>query len=232
MGPAAVLAERLGLRVRDLDLVEQALVHSSYLHEHPDEASAHNERLEYLGDSVVNLVISEALFTRHPVDDEGSLSARRAAIVSTTGLARLASRIGIGEALLLGTGEARRGARLRSSLLASAFEAFAGAIYLDLGFEAVRDWLLEVARPEIESDMPVVSLKSPKSRLQEHTQRAGGLRPHYELVEISGPDHERRFRIRVTVGDRVLGIGEGPSRRVAETEAAERALETLRTEKK
>ena len=232
MGPAATLAERLGLPVRDLDLVEQALVHSSYLHEHPDEASAHNERLEYLGDSVVNLVISEALFRRHPLDDEGSLSARRAAIVSTTGLARLASRIGIGEALLLGTGEARRGARLRSSLLTSAFEAFAGAIYLDLGFEAVRDWLLEVARPEVESDAPVVSLKSPKSRLQEHTQRAGGLRPHYELVEISGPDHERRFRIRVTVGDRVLGVGEGPSRRVAETEAAQRAMETLRTEKK
>jgi len=230
MGPAAILAERLGLQVNDLNLVEQALVHSSYLHEHPDEASAHNERLEYLGDSVVNLVISEALFQRHPLDDEGSLSARRAAIVSTTGLARLASRIGLGESLLLGTGEARRGARLRSSLLASAFEAFAGALYLDLGFGSVRDWLLEVAQPEIENEAPVVSLKSPKSRLQEHTQRAGGMRPHYELVEISGPDHEHRFRIRVTVGDRVLGVGEGPSRRVAETEAAERALEALRSE--
>jgi ribonuclease-3 len=232
MGPAAILAERLGLPVRDLDLVEQALVHSSYLHEHPDEASAHNERLEYLGDAVVNLVISEALFRRHPLDDEGSLSARRAAIVSTTGLARLASRIGLGEALLLGTGEARRGARLRSTLLASSFEAFAGAIYLDLGFGAIRDWLVELARPEIENDAPIVSLKSPKSRLQEHTQRAGGLRPHYELVEISGPDHERRFRIRVTVGDRVLGVGEGPSRRVAETAAAERALEALRSERR
>jgi len=85
MGPAAALAERLGLAVRDIGLVEQALVHSSFLHEHPDEASAHNERLEYLGDAVVNLVVSEALFRRHPGDDEGSLSARRAAIVSTTG---------------------------------------------------------------------------------------------------------------------------------------------------
>jgi len=230
MGPAAALAERLGLAVRDIGLVEQALVHSSFLHEHPDEASAHNERLEYLGDAVVNLVVSEALFRRHPGDDEGSLSARRAAIVSTTGLARLATRIGLGEALLLGTGEARRGARLRATLLAASFEALAGAIYLDIGYDAVRSWLTELAEPELENDAPILSLKSPKSRLQEHTQRASGLRPHYELLEVTGPDHERRFRIQVTVGDRVLGVGEGSSRRVAETEAAARALDALRGE--
>src|SRR2546426_8797728 len=146
MGPAAALAERLGLAVRDIGLVEQALVHSSFLHEHPDEASAHNERLEYLGDAVVNLVVSEALFRRHPDDDEGSLSARRAAIVSTTGLARLAARIGLGEALLLGTGEARRGAPPRSTLLASSLEGVAGAVYPALARGASRDWLGAPAR--------------------------------------------------------------------------------------
>ena len=111
MRPAAALAARLGLPVTDPDLVEQALVHSSWLHEHPDAARGHNERLEFLGDAVVSLVISEALFTRHPDDDEGLLSARRATIVSTHGLARLAGRIDLGAHLQLGEGEEHRGGR-------------------------------------------------------------------------------------------------------------------------
>ena len=175
--PGQAVAERLGLPVRDLDLLEQALVHSSWLHEHRDAARGHNERLEFLGDAVVNLAISEALFARHPEDDEGVLSARRAGIVSTTGLARLAGRLGLGSQLLLGEGEAARGGRRRPSLLASSFEALAGAIYLDLGWQATRDWLDRLAAPEIELDAPPSSLKSPKSRLQEYTQRTSGARP-------------------------------------------------------
>ena len=118
---AAAFAVRLGLPVRDLDLLGQALVHSSWLHEHRDEARGHNERLEFLGDAVINLAMSEALFARHPEDDEGVLSSRRAAIVSSTGLARLASRIDLGDQLLLGEGEAARGGRRRPSLLSSSF---------------------------------------------------------------------------------------------------------------
>src|SRR3954463_5522570 len=118
--PGHAVVERLGLPVRDADLLEQALVHSSYLHEHPDAARGHNERLEFLGDAVVNLAISEVLYERHPSDDEGVLSARRAAIVSTTGLSRLAGRLELGDSLLLGEGEAARGGRRRPSLLASA----------------------------------------------------------------------------------------------------------------
>ena len=134
MRPAEAFAERLGIAVRDLDLLEQALVHSSWHHEHRDGARGHNERLEFLGDAVVNLAISEALYARHPGDDEGYLSARRAAIVSTVGLARLAGRIDLGAYLMLGEGEAQRSGRRRPSLLASTFEAVAGALYLDLGF--------------------------------------------------------------------------------------------------
>ena len=169
--PARALADRLGLPVRDLDLLEQALVHASWLHEHPEDAPGHNERLEFLGDAVVNLIISEALYTRHPGDDEGDLSARRAAIVSTTGLARLAGRIDLGPAILLGEGESRRSGRRRPTLLASSFEALVGALYLDLGFGPVRDWLVELAGPELVADGPIVALKSPKSRLQEFTQQ-------------------------------------------------------------
>src|SRR5687768_17438159 len=124
--PGQAVAKRLGLPVRDLDLLEQALVHSSWLHEHRDAARGHNERLEFLGDVVINLAISDALFDAYPTDDEGLLSTRRASIVSATGLARLANRIDLGPLLKLGEGEAQRGGRRRPSLLASAFEAVAG----------------------------------------------------------------------------------------------------------
>jgi ribonuclease-3 len=228
--PAAALAERLGLPVGDSDLITQALVHTSWLHEHPDEAAGHNERLEFLGDAVVNLAISDALYAAHPADDEGILSARRASIVSTVGLARLAHRIDLGSTLFLGEGEAQRGGRRRPSILASAFEALAGALYLVVGFDATRDWLMELAAPEIAMDAPISTLKSPKSRLQEFTQRQTGSRPEYHVVDATGPDHEKLFQVEVFVDGRPLGMGIGPSRRVAETAAAQRALEALRRE--
>jgi len=226
--PAEAFAARIGLAVGDLDLLEQALIHSSWHHEHRDAAVGHNERLEFLGDAVVNLAISEALYSRHPDDDEGYLSARRAAIVSATGLARLAARIDLGTYLLLGEGEARRSARPRPVLLASTFEAVAGALYLDLGFGPVRDWLIGLAGPELAAEAPIGTLKSPKSRLQEFTQRRSGERPIYRLTEASGPDHEKSFRIEVWVDGDLLGVGEGPSRRIAETAAAAQAMERLR----
>ncbi|GIW20219.1 MAG: ribonuclease 3 [Chloroflexota bacterium] len=229
MASAAAFAARLGLPVGNLDLLEQALVHASYLHEHPGAAPGHNERLEFLGDAVVNLVVSEAVYARHPTDDEGLLSARRAAIVSTGGLARLAGRIGLGDELRLGEGEAQRGGRRRPSLLASAFEALAGALYLDLGFGPTRDWLLTLLEPDLAAvDLPGSVLKSPKSRLQEYTQRRSGARPVYRVVEATGPDHEKLFRVVVEVDGQAVGFGTGRSRRDAETEAAEAALETLR----
>jgi len=228
MRPAAALAERLGLPVRDLNLLQQALIHSSYLHEHRDLAVGHNERLEFLGDSVVSLAISDALYRRHPGDDEGVLSARRASIVSTAGLARLASRLDLGEYLLLGEGESQRGGRRRPALLASAFEALVGALYLDLGFGAAGGFVVALAGPELTSDRPLGALKSPKSRLQEYTQRLSGDRPQYRLVEASGPDHDKVFRVEAVVGGLVIGVGEGRSRRLAETEAAAYAIEALR----
>ncbi len=231
MHPAEALIERLALPARDQDLYAQALIHSSWLHEHPDSALGHNERLEFLGDAVVSLAVSDDIYRRHPSDDEGVLSARRAAIVSTPGLARLAVRLELGQFLLLGEGEAQRGGRVRPSLLASAFEALVGAIYLDLGWDAARDWIRERATEELTADIALASLKSPKSRLQEHTQRTSGDRPLYRLVEAVGPDHEKHFRIEVEVGGRVLGAGVGTSRRIAETQAAAEALETIRRER-
>ena len=224
---ADLLAQQLALPVRDRRLLAQALTHTSWLHEHPTEAAGHNERLEFLGDAVINLAISEALYARHPEDDEGVLSARRAAIVSAPGLAELANRIDLGGFLALGEGEAARLGPQRPSILASAFEALAGALLLDLGWEPVRDWVIATASPELEATRAPVELKSPKSRLQEATQRLSGGRPAYRVIEAAGPDHDKVFRVEVAVGGEVLGMGIGPSRRQAETAAAAEAVEIL-----
>ena len=200
MDRADLLAEQLGLPIRDRRLLAQALTHTSWLHEHPGEAAGHNERLEFLGDAVVNLAVSEALYTRHPDDDEGVLSARRAAIVSATGLATLASRIDLGTFLSLGEGEAGRIGPGRPSIMASAFEALLGALLLDIGWDLTRDWVIGTAAPEIDAGLPPASLKSPKSRLQEETQRTTGGRPSYRVLEAVGPDHDKLFRVQVSVG--------------------------------
>jgi ribonuclease III len=202
-------------------------VHGSWLHEHPDGADGHNERLEFLGDAVVNLVVSEALHARHPRDDEGVLSARRSAIVSEAGLAIVARRIDLGAYLSLGEGESQRGARHRPALLASAFEAIAGAIFLGCGWQVVRDLVLDLVAPELEDDAPVGALKNPKSRLQEMTQRASGERPVYEVIRVSGPDHQREFTVEVAVAGAIVGRGAGPSRQKAEVAAAERAVASI-----
>jgi ribonuclease-3 len=178
----------------------------------------------------VNLAITGALFARHPSDDEGILSARRAAVVSSAGLARLAGRIDLGEYLLLGEGEAQISGRRRPALLASAFEAVVGAIFLAHGWEVARAWVTDLAAPEISADLPEASLKSPKSRLQEIAQRTYGVRPEYRLLDASGPDHLRTFRISVVLDERTLGVGEGESRRIAETAAAAEAVATLERE--
>lgn len=227
MDRADLLAEQLGLPIRDKRLLAQALTHTSWLHEHPGEAAGHNERLEFLGDAVINLAVSEALYARHPDDDEGVLSARRAAIVSSTGLATLATRLDLGAFLALGEGEAGRIGPQRPSILASAFEALAGALLLDLGWDGTRDWLLATAAPELDAGLEPVQLKSPKSRLQEATQRMTGGRPAYRVIEAAGPDHDKVFRVEVAVAGEVLGMGIGPSRRIAETAAAAEAVEVL-----
>ena len=227
MDRADLLAEQLGLRIRDRRLLAQALTHTSWLHEHPGEAAGHNERLEFLGDAVVNLAVSEALYAKHPDDDEGVLSARRAAIVSATGLATLADRMDLGSYLSLGEGEAGRVGPGMPSILASAFEAVAGALLLDVGWEATRDWVIRTAALEVDAALAPAFLKSPKSRLQEETQRATGSRPAYRVVEAAGPDHDKVFRVEVWVAGEVLGMGVGRSRRVAETAAAAEAVAVL-----
>jgi ribonuclease-3 len=155
------------------------------------------------------------------------LSARRAAIVSSVGLAEIAARVDLGASLLLGEGEVARIGPQRPSILASGLEAVAGALFLDLGWETTRDWVVRIATPELDAELEPLLLKSPKSRLQEATQRVALGRPAYRVVEAAGPDHDKVFRVEVEVDGQVLGLGVGKSRRIAETAAAAEAVEIL-----
>ncbi len=224
---AVELADRLGLTFDDPALFAAALVHSSYVNEHPDTGVESNERLEFLGDAVLSLVISESLYKRHRDDQEGVLTTRRAAIVSTSGLARIARRLRIGEALVLGQGAESSGERARSSVLAGLFEAIVAAIFLDRGLGDARDFILGAAAPELQAELPADALKAPKSRLQELAFAMTGHPPGYRIISNEGPDHDRHFVVEVAVDGRVLGEGEGRSRREAETMAAEAALVAL-----
>jgi ribonuclease III len=226
MAPAKELAERLGLRFDDLTLLSQALVHSSYVHEQPS-AGLSNERLEFLGDAVISLIVSEALFARYPLEDEGSLTTRRAEIVSARGLARIAQRLELDQYLVLGLGATAAGERSRKSVLAATFEAVTGAIYMEHGLARTRDWLLDVAATELEDEPHVEDLKPPKSALQELSYSRTGRAPQYRMISEDGPPHARHYVVEVMVGGDTLGRGEGRNRRDAETEAARQALGQL-----
>jgi ribonuclease III len=221
------LAERLGIALRDPDALQQAFVHSSYFNENPQAASGHNERLEFLGDAVIGLVVSRLLYERFPTEDEGLLTARRASLVNRDALAGLALRLGLDRYLLLGRGEAEAGGATRPSLLAAAFEALAGAIFLAEGLEVTHQWLLGLFAPELPEADGVEPPKSAKSRLQEWSQREHRLKPHYELVNTTGPAHEQTFTVAAVLRGKRLSVGIGSSRQRAEEQAAAAALDSM-----
>lgn len=220
-------AGRLGLAFRDLSLLQRALTHRSYLNEHPDETLEDNERLEFLGDSVLDFIAAEWLYGRFPEMPEGDLTRLRAGLVRNESLARYASAIGLNEMLLLGKGEEEYGGRERLRNLGGAFEALAGALYLDQGIEAVRQFARPWFVPVLEEMLREQSDKDAKSRLQEWSQSALNLTPVYRTVRITGPDHAREFTIEVVIGERVYGLGHGRNKQVAAQAAARSALETI-----
>lgn len=219
------LAERLGIVLTDPDLVRRAFVHSSFFNENPTEVPGHNERLEFYGDAVIGLAVSRLLFDRYPDEDEGFLTARRAALVNRDALAGMALDLGLDRYLLLGRGESDAGGSTRPSVLAACFEALAGALSLAEGHERTESVLVRLFEPSLEAlaafDGPP---KSAKSRLQEWTQRHLGLKPVYQVTSTSGPPHEQHFRVDVFLDGRSVGSGTGSSRQRAEEQAAIEAL--------
>jgi ribonuclease-3 len=219
-------ARQAGIAMSNPSLLRRALTHRSYLNEHPD-ALEDNERLEYLGDAALDFITAAWLYNRYPEMDEGDLTRLRSSLVRTEQLADFARQLGLGESLLLGKGEEASGGRDRSALLCDAFEAFIGAIFLDLGLDKV----IEFMEPRLERAADLVleheSLLDPRSELQIWAQAAWGETPRYVTVDTFGPDHERQFLIEVRVGDALSGQGKGRSKQEAAQKAAADALSKI-----
>jgi ribonuclease-3 len=221
---------RLGVTFNDVSLLQRALTHRSYLNEHPDEPLEDNERLEFLGDSVLDFIAAEWLYERFPEMTEGNLTRLRAGLVRNETLAGYASAVGIDDMLRLGKGEEESGGRSRLRNLGGAFEAVAGALYLDQGLEAVRQFVRPWFIPVLDDMLRGQSDKDAKSRLQEWSQANLSLTPTYRTVQATGPDHEREFTLEVIIGNRVYGVGKGRNKQVAAQAAAQAALESIERE--
>ncbi len=223
--PLDELSARLGIVLREPELIRQAFVHSSFFNENPTLAAGHNERLEFYGDAVIGVAVSRLLYERYPAEDEGFLTARRAALVNREALATMALSLGLHRYLLLGRGETDAGGATRPSVLAACFEALAGALSLSEGTERAEAVLQRIFAPQLDALAAIPGPpKSAKSLLQEWSQRHRGLKPTYQVVDTTGPPHDQRFRVTVVIDGIALGVGAGSSRQRAEEQAAQAAL--------
>jgi ribonuclease-3 len=224
MSDIAAHAHRLGLSFNDLDILAEALTHRSYLNEHKT-AKAHNERLEFLGDAVLELAVTNFLYTKFPNKPEGDLTAYRASLVNTYSLAETAEEIGLNDMLLLSKGEAKDTGRARQIILANAFEAVLGALYLDQGYDAANAFVERHLCPKIDDIVAKRAWQDAKSRFQELAQEKKGYTPTYKTLSEEGPDHDKQFTVGVYVGSEAAAKGDGKSKQEAEQAAAQAALE-------
>jgi ribonuclease-3 len=227
------LARTLGRDFADLTLLERAVTHRSWAHEHVgpgEEARArtlHNEALEFVGDSVLGLVVAEELFRAHPEVTEGELSRMKHRLVSTQTIARAGRRLGLGEHLRVGRGEEKTGGRRKRALLADSFEAVLAAVYLDGGLEAAREFVLSALAEELAQSSPESAAAADyKTMLQERLQAEHRVTPHYELIETEGPPHHRVFHVEVRWNETNVR-GQGGTIKAAEVDAARRALDEM-----
>jgi ribonuclease-3 len=220
-------AKKIGVTFRDIGLLRQACTHRSYLNENKTAGFEHNERLEFLGDAVLELVVTSFLFRKFPDRSEGDLTSYRAALVNTVSLSKAATELGVNEYLLLSKGESKDIGRARAIILADTLEAIIGAVYIDQGYDASANFISENLLEVVDID-EIISKKlwlDPKSRFQEKAQDKSGQTPQYKTLKEVGPDHDKVFTIGVFIGDVLIGSGTGPSKQEAEQKAAEKALE-------
>lgn len=217
-------AEKLGLSFNDYALLEEALTHRSYLNEHKD-AKAHNERMEFLGDAVLELAVTHFLYTKYPNKPEGELTSFRAALVNTVSLAESAELIGLNDMILLSKGERKDVGRARQIILANAFEAVLGAIYLDQGYEAAEAFIAKHLYPKIDPVVQTRAWQDAKSRFQELAQEKKGVTPAYKTLAEEGPDHDKLFTVGVFAGSEKIAEGAGHSKQEAEQAAAQAAID-------
>ncbi len=222
-----MLEQQLGFVFHDKSLLQRALTHRSYLNEHPEFLLEDNERLEFLGDAVLDFVIGAYLYHRFPELREGPLTSLRSVLVRRDTLARFARHLELGRYMLMGHGEAESGGRHRSATLCASFEALVGALYLDQGLDSIQDLMEPLIVPEITRTLQARLDKDAKSRLQELAQARMQRTPRYTTVSESGPDHAKEFVVEVSIGGEVFGRGKGASKQLAAQAAAGAALEQL-----
>jgi ribonuclease-3 len=216
--------KKIGVIFKNKDLLTESLTHRSYLNEYPNWSLPHNERLEYLGDAVLELLVSEDLFARFPTHPEGKLTVFRAALVNYQILAKVAEVIHLQDFILLSRGEKKDTGRAREVILANAIEAVIGAIYLDQGLEPVRSFVKKFVMANLDEVLKTKSYKDAKSELQEIVQERLKMTPTYDVLGESGPAHKRIFKMGAYFGEKLIAEGEGPSKQEAEIEAAKNAL--------
>ncbi|MBP8617662.1 MAG: Ribonuclease 3 [Parcubacteria group bacterium ADurb.Bin305] len=219
------LEQKLGIKFKNPDLLKEALTHRSFLNEHKDWLTPHNERLELLGDSVLSLVVTVFLLQKFPDYEEGKLTAMRASLINSNALLEVAQELDLKKYLYVSKGESK-GLNLhsRSYALSDAVEALIGAIYLDQGFEGAQKFIEQYILTKLESNTPSATYKDAKSLFQEKSQEIYGITPVYRLLESWGPDHAKQFRCGVYLADELVASGEGPSKQLAEVAAASNAL--------
>ena len=223
--------EKLGYDFKNIDLLVTALTHRSYLNEHKKSASEHNERLEFLGDAVLELVTTDFLFSNYD-KPEGILTAWRSALVRTESIGAAGERLGYEKLIRMSRGEKQGSARARQQILANAFEATTGAIYLDKGYEAAKKYITDNILSTLPQILEEESWRDPKSYLQEISQSRDGFTPIYKVLNEDGPDHDKIFTLGVFVGDKKMGEGEGPSKQIAQQEAAREAIRKYKNNEK
>lgn len=221
-----VFEQSTGVTFKNKDLLKQAFIHRSYLNEHRNLGLDHNERLEFLGDAVLELAVTHFLYNKFPENKEGDLTAYRSALVNTNTLSDAATRLGMNAFLLLSKGEAKDTGRARQIILADATEAVIGAIHLDRGYDIAKDFINKyiIQAIDIKRIFKDKLWLDPKSRFQELAQDKSGITPVYKLLKEEGPDHEKEFTIGVYLGNAIIGSGKGLSKQEAEQSAAENAL--------
>ncbi len=216
--------QQLGVIFSKKEILKQAMVHRSYLNENPHLGLDHNERLEFLGDAVLELVVTESLYEQFPQKPEGELTALRAALVNAETLSDIAHRLNFNGFLLLSRGEAKDVGRARRYILANAFEAVIGAIYLDQGYAVVADFVRRSVLTELPAVIKEKRWRDPKSLFQEEAQARIGVTPTYQVMRERGPDHDKHFVVGVFINEDLIAEGEGPSKQEAEIDAARAGL--------
>jgi len=215
--------EHLGFEYENIDLFITALTHRSYVNEHKKSVSEHNERLEFLGDAVLELAVTDYLF-RNYSEPEGTLTSWRASLVRTESISDAGAKLGFEPLLRMSRGEKNGSTRARQQILANAFEAVIGSIYLERGYGDAADFIDKHILSKLEDILASGSWRDPKSHLQEVSQRMDGFTPQYRVLEEIGPDHDKVFTLGVYVGDKLMGKGTGPSKQIAQQDAARAAL--------